>query len=63
MSKELFEEELIIFRETFKLFDKNNSGRISTTELGPLMIALGNQKPSKSALENMMKKIDNNGKK
>ena len=46
--------------DAFDLFDKNKDGQISTSELGPVMRALG-QKPSTDRLEQIMKKADTSG--
>ena len=47
-------------RETFRLFDKDGDGSISTDELGTVMRNLG-QFPSGDELNTMLKEIDIDG--
>lgn len=49
------------FKETFNLFDKDGDGTISTNELAMVMRSLG-QNPSDAELENMLKGVDEDGK-
>lgn len=49
------------FKEAFKLFDKDNSGTISTKELGIAMRSLGETK-SDQELEKIIAEVDVDGK-
>jgi calmodulin len=51
--KALSAEELDEFREAFMLFDKDNSGNISTKELGIAMRSLG-QNPTEQVLSSLL---------
>lgn len=48
------------FKEAFKLFDKDNSGTISTKELGIAMRSLGETK-SDQELEKIIAQVDVDG--
>ena len=47
-------------KEVFSLFDKDNSGTITTQELGTVMRALG-QNPTEAELQDMINEIDIDG--
>lgn len=49
------------FRTAFKLFDKDDSGTISTKELGIVMKSLGETK-SDAELEKIIAQVDKDGK-
>lgn len=49
------------FREAFKVFDKDGNGFITTSELGTIMVALG-QRPSLQELEALINGIDSDSK-
>jgi Ca2+-binding EF-hand superfamily protein len=55
--KIMTEEEIAKLWEAFKVFDADNSGAISATELGQVMRSLG-QSPSETDLGNMIKEVD-----
>lgn len=44
-------------REIFELFDKNSSGRVSVTELGTIVRALG-LNPTEAEVVDMIKRVD-----
>jgi calmodulin len=44
-------------REIFELFDKNSSGRVSVSELGTIVRALG-LNPTEAEVIEMIKKVD-----
>lgn len=46
--------------ETFRLFDKNGDGYISSTELGDIMRSMG-ENPTDSQLQDMIAEYDNDG--
>ncbi len=48
-------------RDTFRLFDKDGDGKITTYELGMVVRACG-KNPTEKELEEMMSTIDKNGK-
>ncbi|XP_074503012.1 calmodulin-alpha-like isoform X1 [Sebastes fasciatus] len=60
MADQLTEEQINQFKETFSLFDHDGNGRITTTELGKALQALG-QKPTKADLKDMIKAVDSGG--
>ncbi len=47
-------------KEVFSLFDKDNSGTITTQEIGNVMRALG-QNPTEAELQDMINEIDIDG--
>ena len=57
------EEKIAELRSAFQLFDRDNSGKITTRELGEILQKLG-YKPSASDLKTMIAKVDtsNDGK-
>jgi len=59
-SDKLSEEQRQAYRETFKLFDTDNSGTIDARELQFAMKALG-FKPKKEEIQEMIKQADRNG--
>ena len=48
------------FRETFKVFDKDGDGSITTKELGNIMRAIG-QNPTEVELKMMIDEVDADG--
>lgn len=48
------------FKDAFSLFDKDNSGTITTEELGDVMRSLG-QNPSEEDLQKMIDDVDQDG--
>ncbi|KAI6184614.1 Calmodulin-like protein [Aphelenchoides bicaudatus] len=54
------EEELIEYKEAFRLFDKDGNGSISSKELGVAMRALG-QNPTEQELLDMVNEVDVDG--
>ena len=60
MVENLPEETINKFKTLFDLFDKDNSGSISTKELGTVMRNLG-QNPSEEELKQMIREVDLNG--
>jgi len=56
----LTDEQVQEFKEAFSLFDKDNDGTITTTELGTVMKSLG-QNPSDSDLLDMINEVDADG--
>ncbi|XP_022211038.1 calmodulin-related protein 97A [Drosophila obscura] len=57
---ELTEEQIAEFKEAFSLFDKDNSGSITTRELGILMRSLG-QNPTEAELQDLVNEVDIDG--
>lgn len=51
------EEKTASYKETFDLFDKDQNGTISTSELGSIMRAVGHN-PTEQDLEDILKEID-----
>lgn len=47
----------IEFQEAFQVFDKDGDGHITSTELGEVMMALG-QRPSLQELEALIRGVD-----
>uniref|UniRef100_A0AC35U925 Calmodulin n=1 Tax=Rhabditophanes sp. KR3021 TaxID=114890 RepID=A0AC35U925_9BILA len=58
--KQLTPEEIDEFKEAFVLFDKDNSGTISTKELGVAMRSLG-QNPTEQEILEMINEVDIDG--
>ncbi|CAD5214589.1 unnamed protein product [Bursaphelenchus xylophilus] len=54
------EEEMIEYKEAFRLFDKDGNGSISSKELGVAMRALG-QNPTEQELLDMVNEVDIDG--
>ena len=48
------------FRETFKVFDKDGDGSITSKELGNIMRAIG-QNPTEAELKMMIDEVDADG--
>lgn len=57
---EMDENTIAEFKEAFALFDKDNDGTITTTELGTVMRSLG-QAPTDSELQDMINEVDVDG--
>ena len=51
------EEEI---REAFKVFDRDNNGSISATELGHIMTAIG-ENLNQQEIEEMIRQVDKDG--
>lgn len=60
MSQNLTEEQIAEFKEAFALFDKDNSGSISASELATVMRSLG-LSPSEAEVADLMNEIDVDG--
>ena len=60
MVENLSEETINQFHTLFDLFDADNSGSITTKELGTVMRNLG-QNPSEEELKQMIREVDLNG--
>ena len=60
MTDVLSPEKIQIYRETFKAFDRNGDGTISTKELGVVMRTLG-QNPTEAELSDLIAEIDQDG--
>uniref|UniRef100_A0A336KJR2 CSON004991 protein n=1 Tax=Culicoides sonorensis TaxID=179676 RepID=A0A336KJR2_CULSO len=56
----LNDEQVSEFKEAFMLFDKDEDGTISVTELGVVMRSLG-QRPTETELRDMVNEWDENG--
>jgi len=54
------EEEMLEFKEAFRLFDKDGNGSISSKELGVAMRSLG-QNPTEGELLDMVNEVDIDG--
>jgi Ca2+-binding EF-hand superfamily protein len=59
-SDKLSPEQIEEFKEAFSIFDKNGDGKISPSELGTVMRALG-QNPTQQELNDLVNEIDTNG--
>ena len=57
---ELNEEQILEFKEAFKMFDKDGGGSIDVDELGDAMRALG-QDPDPEELQAMVDEVDEDG--
>ncbi|KAM7479595.1 hypothetical protein LguiA_027808 [Lonicera macranthoides] len=57
MAEQLTEEQISEFKESFKLFDQNGDGVISSNELGSVMKSLG-QNPTEDEVQFMIKEVD-----
>ncbi|XP_068156480.1 calmodulin-related protein 97A [Drosophila tropicalis] len=57
---DLTEEQVAEFKEAFALFDKDDSGSITTRELGTLMRSLG-QNPTEAELQDLVNEVDIDG--
>lgn len=53
-------KQIADFQTTFTLIDENRDGYVSTTELNPVMYALG-QKPTKAEYKDMINEVDADG--
>ena len=56
----LTREQVLAFKETFRLFDKDGGGSINVSEIGDVLRALG-QKPTAAELAQMIKEVDADG--
>jgi len=56
----LSDEKISEINETFKIFDKDKDGYITTKELGDIMKGLG-QNPSEAELQNLINEVDIEG--
>ena len=56
----LSDEKISEINETFKIFDKDKDGYITTKELGDVMKGLG-QNPSEAELQNLINEVDIEG--
>jgi len=59
-SMELTNEQVDEFKEAFSLFDKDADGSITSSELGTVMRALG-QNPTEAELQDMVNEVDSDG--
>lgn len=59
MADQLSEDQIAEFKEAFSLFDKDDNGYITTTELGTVMRSLG-QNPTEAELQDMIAEVDSN---
>ena len=57
MADELSDEQISEFREAFRVFDKNDDGTISASELGTVMRSLG-ANPKEFELRDMIAEVD-----
>lgn len=60
MSNSLTPEQIEEYREAFNLFDRDNSGSISASELATVMKSLG-LSPSETEITDLMNEIDQDG--
>ncbi|CAL9735244.1 calmodulin [Monosporozyma servazzii] len=60
MSSSLTPEQIEEYREAFSLFDKDNSGSISASELATVMKSLG-LSPNETEITDLMNEIDQDG--
>ncbi|XP_052105384.1 calmodulin-beta-like [Mytilus californianus] len=56
----LSEETIAEFKEAFGLFDKDNNGQITSSELGTVMRSLG-QNPTNADITDMINEVDSDG--
>ncbi|CAC5377258.1 unnamed protein product [Mytilus coruscus] len=56
----LSEETIAEFKEAFSLFDKDNNGQITSSELGTVMRSLG-QNPTNADITEMINEVDSDG--
>ena len=49
-----------VWREVFRIFDKDNNGRVSAAEVGTLLRGL-DLNPTQRDIEDIIRKIDRNG--
>lgn len=56
----LTDDQIAEFREAFSIFDKDGDGCIGTKEVGTVLRSLG-QSPTEEQIEEMVRKIDENG--
>ncbi|CAG2235457.1 CALM [Mytilus edulis] len=56
----LSEETIAEFKEAFGLFDKDNNGQITSSELGTVMRSLG-QNPTNADITEMINEVDSDG--
>lgn len=57
---ELDEETLAQYKEAFRMFDRNDDGRITAQELGTVMRSLGHF-PTEAELLDMVSEVDEDG--
>ena len=60
MSQHLTENQLSKLKEAFALYDRDNDGTISTTEIIAIMKQLGHN-PSEAELKVIIKEVDTDG--
>lgn len=60
MARDFTPKQIAECKETFKIFDRNNDGNISTTELGKIIRIL-RQNPTESEMQDMINEIDADG--
>ena len=58
--EQLTANQIAEFKEAFSFFDKNNTGKITTKELGTVLKSLG-QNPTEMELNDMITEIDIDG--
>ena len=59
-NSQLTEEQKNVFREAFQMFDKDNDGVITATELGELMRSLG-QNVTETEVNDLLNEVDIDG--
>lgn len=60
MVEHLTEDQIQSFKDAFSLFDKDNSGTVTTKELGTVMWSM-DMEPSDEELEEMIREVDTDG--